>query len=418
MVGGRGCGHEEGAGHSLGGGIALLLALHLQGVLPDVRCLAYATPACMTASLCDAATATGTVSLINSDDIVPRASVSNISRLVERLATIPEWQGAAEADMRHMLQCYVVELGTPRVRPNPQPAYHQLVRVELIVDSTSQTVQVSLKLHLPRSVEVASPPLLALPPPHAELTSGNALEVLPRGCSGLDSDHAEVGTSDKDACEESETSQGDDTAADLIHPVECVACKLVLRKKQEDGQGPVEVKIRVYEKQPTLYVPGTIVYMFRWRGTYRSSVVPRDCPSLSRIELQAGLVEEHQGTAYHEALQETLLGYRISQSPPAWIPYNKVDICMHCHNDFGWNASLATEHTLQKMRLRNNCHQCGNVVCEACSANCKTLPEMGISAKPVRVCDSCYWGWGHQDTKASRNEPEHPHIKATNATHC
>jgi hypothetical protein len=47
-------------------------------------------------------------------------------------------------------------------------------------------------------------------------------------------------------------------------------------------------KVQVVEDEPIppMYLPGKIVHIYSYRGTYRAAIVPCDHPSLRRIEVR------------------------------------------------------------------------------------------------------------------------------------
>lgn len=72
-------------GHSLGAGVASLLTARLLSTFPDVRCLAYCCPGATTSVELGAALADVVTSIAVGKDVVPRASVPNLGRLVDEL---------------------------------------------------------------------------------------------------------------------------------------------------------------------------------------------------------------------------------------------------------------------------------------------------------------------------------------------
>ncbi|EFN52035.1 hypothetical protein CHLNCDRAFT_139223 [Chlorella variabilis] len=84
-------------GHSLGAGVASLLAVYLRnrGLGADrLRCWAYETPACMDLELAQGCSDVVT-SLVHADDLVPRLCIRSFAGLLEELAAF-DWRSAAE----------------------------------------------------------------------------------------------------------------------------------------------------------------------------------------------------------------------------------------------------------------------------------------------------------------------------------
>ncbi|OQR91987.1 hypothetical protein ACHHYP_04166, partial [Achlya hypogyna] len=85
-------------GHSLGGGVAALLAVMLHPEFPDIECLAYAVPACANRHTAEAC-APFVTSVVLRDDFVPRAKTHNIVRLSAELKAFrDDWKNTAMED--------------------------------------------------------------------------------------------------------------------------------------------------------------------------------------------------------------------------------------------------------------------------------------------------------------------------------
>ena len=65
-----------------------------------------------------------------------------------------------------------------------------------------------------------------------------------------------------------------------------------------------------------------------------------------------------------------------SARPAYWVPNYKIKKCYVCAEAFG--PKLGIHH----------CRACGQGVCNACSANRRSVPSRGWD-HDVRVCDSC-----------------------------
>ena len=98
----RDAGHQVTlVGHSLGAGVASLLALVLleQGIQPpQLRCFAFEPPACMDLCLAERCIQGGLVtSLVHGDDVVPRLAVEPFAELLRQLKVF-DWRAEAERE--------------------------------------------------------------------------------------------------------------------------------------------------------------------------------------------------------------------------------------------------------------------------------------------------------------------------------
>ncbi|KAK3257926.1 hypothetical protein CYMTET_33003, partial [Cymbomonas tetramitiformis] len=264
--------------HSLGGAIVALLTLKLQHILPGVKCVAYAPPPCVCGRL-SAISRDLVETIVHADDIVPRASVANISRVVQRLAALPEWQGAAAADMRHMLQRYVVELGTPRVRG--QQAFPRLqggdadTEVELHVDEAAEVVQLRLA---PRRQKG----------PTGVIHPSSFQPSAPAQGVPLTGESADVAASPDDTNDDHDLGKGSVVVLVRLR-VGCPPSWDPLEEEEEEEEDVDRVHVLLQavpdaeqDEAPELYIPGKVLYMHKWRGVYRCAAVASDCPTLTR----------------------------------------------------------------------------------------------------------------------------------------
>ncbi|KDO16219.1 hypothetical protein SPRG_18244, partial [Saprolegnia parasitica CBS 223.65] len=116
--------HEAGfdqltiCGHSLGGGVAALLATMLIDELPHATAIGFAVPACATRALADNCSRY-VRSVVLRDDIIPRTTVGAITQLVADLKA-EEWQAAATEDLL-ALKTRAKGIWAPRRRPVARP---------------------------------------------------------------------------------------------------------------------------------------------------------------------------------------------------------------------------------------------------------------------------------------------------------
>lgn len=103
---------------------------------------------------------------------------------------------------------------------------------------------------------------------------------------------------------------------------------------------------------------------------------------ISHAELQK-LHSEHERTLEEMGVQlkesklkiEDLKETQMVMKEAVWTQDKQVTYCKQCNKPF----SVA--------RRKHHCRHCGDIFCNSCSDNTMPLPS---SAKPVRVCDTCY----------------------------
>ncbi|GFU38919.1 RUN and FYVE domain-containing protein 2 [Nephila pilipes] len=103
---------------------------------------------------------------------------------------------------------------------------------------------------------------------------------------------------------------------------------------------------------------------------------------VSHAELQK-LHSEHERTLEEMGVQlkesklkiEDLKETQMVMKEAVWTQDKQVTYCKQCNKPF----SVA--------RRKHHCRHCGDIFCNSCSDNTMPLPS---SAKPVRVCDTCY----------------------------
>eukprot|EP00953_Heterococcus_sp_UTEX-ZZ885_P024102 13206-Heterococcus_DN1.PRE.3 len=114
------------------------------------------------------------------------------------------------------------------------------------------------------------------------------------------------------------------------------------------------------EPIPPMYLPGKIVHIYSYRGTYRAAIVPCDHPSLRRIELQSNLVQDHKAHSYFGALIEMCdVRAAVDQGhvPPEWIPFDAGEKCQCCKCEFTWASTSSSK--AQQQRDKHSCRNCG-----------------------------------------------------------
>ena len=100
------------------------------------------------------------------------------------------------------------------------------------------------------------------------------------------------------------------------------------------------------------------------------------------------MVDDHKINSYFEALQDVRGCRRAAARGPPWEAYAASALCRCCAAPFTWASTSSS--AAQAIYDRENCRNCGAVVCAPCSTNRVALPKWGMGV--VRVCDRCYFG--------------------------
>ncbi|KAJ8613406.1 hypothetical protein CTAYLR_002258, partial [Chrysophaeum taylorii] len=142
------------------------------------------------------------------------------------------------------------------------------------------------------------------------------------------------------------------------------------------------------DKLPELFVPGRVVHIYSWRGTYEAAIVDRGCEALADIAVSANMISDHSIQSHFDAITEVLDVRRAPENPPPWQPFHATDSCQCCGAKFTWHVTSNSE--AQTYREKHNCRSCGLLVCDPCSKRRKPLPRIGL-LEPSRVCDRCHF---------------------------
>ncbi|CAK4682569.1 unnamed protein product [Aphanomyces euteiches] len=326
-------------GHSLGGGVSALLSVMLHDEFPDLECFAYAVPACANREIAEKCVPY-VHSVVLRDDFVPRAKTHNIVRLSSDLKDFRDnWSHHMQEDL-NAVKSRVASLWAPRKREwAQQEAARQrgVVRVVKAEDTAA-------------AVTVTRP---EGPPSSSEAWTLNRTNLMDKY------EEAAPSSSDTPATDAQEETKTTEETVDL------------------ETDGTVE-----------LFVPGQITHIYFRRGTYEAVHVPRDCESLSRIQVHENMLLDHLGRNYLEALRIVRDSRRAPSKPPAWIPFDTHTRCMCCESPFTWNSTSSSE--AQANVDQHNCRNCGWLICDGCSKKRAPLPAFGINT-PVRVCDRCFY---------------------------
>lgn len=135
-----------------------------------------------------------------------------------------------------------------------------------------------------------------------------------------------------------------------------------------------------------VYIPGRILHIYKHNGACKAAWVPRDLPTLRRLELQDNLLDDHRGANVLAALREVRDVRDARESLPSCTPFSQATVCAVCDNDFTWNST--SDSPAQALRDKTHCRRCGLLVCPACSTGRRALPAFGLHV-PQAVCDRC-----------------------------
>lgn len=76
---------------------------------------------------------------------------------------------------------------------------------------------------------------------------------------------------------------------------------------------------------PRMYIPGKIVHIYTHRGVYRAAYVPRSFREIRRISLAGNMLSDHKCKAYYDALLEVRSVRAATENPPKWTPFDEDD---------------------------------------------------------------------------------------------
>ena len=134
------------------------------------------------------------------------------------------------------------------------------------------------------------------------------------GSSGSGASAASAATSGKEATAQADLPSGAAsstadiiTASEDIRPVAAaIALEDGISGAPEDPKAQEAEEMVVVEESaiPEFWIPGRIVHIYAYRGQYRAVEVPRDFPTLRKIELQGNSFNDHNGTKIFDALLE------------------------------------------------------------------------------------------------------------------
>lgn len=412
-------------GHSLGGGVAVLLGIlmlkHIDKQYPEffkaaiddedfLRVYGYGTPSCVDASLADSSR-TFVTNVVLHDDVVPRLTPTSIRSLLKHLLYIREtWVKTHLSDDLNAITVRAYHVWPTRLRGsftllkqkglNSAEKLKKSCKKQIMKEQKGSSSN-SSKDDLDEKYENKSEDIIT-----------NILEDTGRGVSvdgDLFFDPAYEPLNESD--DESSTNEEpfklkivkecmpfdeppmamDETngVAENEHPT--ASFDLNDDKVLSDSDIFEQPQILEEMPLPRMFIPGKIVHIYSHRGGYKAAYVPRKFQQLRRISLAGNMLTDHMAKFYYESLLEVKAIRAAKFDLPPWVGFAEDCTCACCASLFTWASTSNTE--AQAARDKHNCRACGSLVCDPCSKKRVPIPALGIPAS-VRVCDRCYNGWG------------------------
>ena len=294
-------GHEiRIVGHSLGGAVSSLLALLLRDYIPTVKALAFSCPCFVSAGLAERMEGVVYTCALR-DDIICRVSPESIRLLMRELILFrdkvfkfveqdwydaikragavwaPRWRDARSYIPTSSKSKYSAPMQRTKYTsraPISGPDSAIVGGIGTVVYGEDDTVLVQQG----KNAEVR--------PSEKQNVSLRALEFI------SDMGH-----------QENNGSASFGTGGDYINSED----EDVFLNEEGDADRAVIIGDTVVAK---LHIPGRIFHIYSHRGVYRISEVPKSFPSLSRIELQGDIFNDHRSSSVYDALLE--VNYCIS----------------------------------------------------------------------------------------------------------
>lgn len=128
---------------------------------------------------------------------------------------------------------------------------------------------------------------------------------------------------------------------------------------------------------PRMFIPGSIVHIYTYRGGYKAAQVPRTFRSLRRIslagrcdisfnlsvttanfashlrDLPGNMLSDHMARSYYEGLLEVKAVRSAKHELPEWVGFAEDSTCCCCASLFTWASTSNTE--AQAARDKHNC---------------------------------------------------------------
>ena len=358
-------------GHSLGAGVAAILTALLLHEHPTARCVAYATPACVDASLAHAL-APHVLSAVHNDDVVPRLSDANAAKLLAELCDDDDNYRRSSRHDFDAISRYVSSLG----KTDGMSHLHLSEAKEsaALEDGTA-------------SDEEAEPPLPPEPPELPEPPETT------------------------DTTETTETTEPPEISEPSDAPTTTSGGELP-RTPQRDFSA--------------LIVPGRVIHLRGREGAVHAVSADGQLRTLRRIIVSAHAVNDHRMLSYVSALHAAWRSRNTegSEGPearaasvPARVPVpvpvvpvpptssRSQKVCSVCSSDVTWTRAIP-DLTPSRIQATHHCRGCHQVVCAFCApagdqiaggklGEFATLPDgrMPLPSRgifePVRLCHPC-----------------------------
>jgi len=410
-------------GHSLGAGVASLLTIMLRRGLDDrgltkskLHCYCFATPACVDVHLADQ-TKDLVTSVVLHDDVVPRLTARALRRLMAQLLRQREtcmrrWRDDLDAvwgRLRNGLwaprwrdsllldnETQTVKSSKSLARTNPTLKTKKRVNVSTQTESDEDIFHDACQVNSSERKRHRTARIAALA---AAQAAGVAVRCAEE--TKDDDDQADTSSESTSSDDEFRDCLQEDNDEDNIKERAIISNQAPIVVIESDKLTPAllnteedvcpEFSIKDFDdvdKLPELFIPGSIVHIYSWRGVYEAALVPRDCPTLSDIAVSANMIRDHKIQSYFDAINEVLEVRKAPEQPPPWQPFHDTDSCSCCQAKFTWHVTSSSE--AQQYREKHNCRNCGLLVCDPCSQQRKPLPRLGL-LEPSRICDRCHF---------------------------
>ena len=246
-------------GHSLGAGVASLLAALLLPEFPNLTMIGFATPACASGPNLLRKLRGCCNSVILRNDAVPRATLSSVRDLLGELATYSDWKQSAVQDWNSVVG-RARTLWAPNLRSTSDGG-------SLQPSPSGVPLSPSTPILPPPPISKPPPP----PPPLYSLSTASSNPPPAQSSYQLNND--------------TPSSEFDEEDAWL--------------SDESDHHGPESLSTpdatKLDASSPELRIPGRILHLFQVYGVWKCTWVAHDFPSLTSIQLVPHMISDHRG---------------------------------------------------------------------------------------------------------------------------